>query len=176
MTVLLAIRSVGLQIQMSRHIRVHDGNSAFTSLDGVWRGRGDGQNAVRRQRRTNSVLVVFCWKRVLANKRALNLFGKIKEKCVLETSHRIVISLSYRAVPVGAFLMLSFDDNHVVNRLYRDLRWLKVVHVDTRLESIFAKVQVLLVGHVAESLAGNLPWATVSGRQVVVAETRNDHF
>lgn len=76
---------------------------------------------------------------------------------------------------VIAFNMLSFDDNDVVDRLHRNLRRLKVVHINARLESIFTEVQISLVGsQVPEGLTSKSPRSAVSSRQMVVAETGDD--
>lgn len=176
--VTVQFRRVRLDVQVGRHVGMHDWNGAFSIVGGMRWGSRNCQNSVGRQRRSNCVLIVVGWKLVLANKRTLDLSEKKKrkQKCVLGDFLRIVIRLSYRAVSIGSLLVFALDDDHVVDRLHRDLRWLKMVHVDHCLESIFAKVQRLLVCHVTESLASDLPWTTIASRQMVLAQTWYDHL
>jgi hypothetical protein len=46
---------------------------------------------------------------------------------------------------VVSFLVLPFDDDSVVDGLHGDFRWLEVVDIDARLESVLPEVEVLLV-------------------------------
>lgn len=77
---------------------------------------------------------------------------------------------------VVTLLVLSFDDHVVVDGLHGDFRWLEVMHVDTRLEAIFAKVHALAVLlELIRQATSEREWTSVAGWQMVkVARTRQN--
>lgn len=148
---LLIVRLVVLDAQVDRQVGVRDGNVAF-AFDGGRRRRFDSYDAVGRQGRVDRVHVIFLWQNVLANEMTRD-----------------------GAVAVVSLLVLALDDDRVVDRLHRDLRRLEVVHVHAGLEAVFAEVEILLVlGQLVRGFAGDGPWTTVAGRQVMSAGTWND--